>query len=477
MCEVELPPGASLQRTEKTMLEFYETIKDIPGIKNVTLVAGFSIISGASENVGFAIVTLDDWSERKTDDLKITAIRQKIMEAGALIPQAEIRAFQPPTIMGLGVTGGVSFAFRTNGADTPTQFEGKMNQLLGILNDKSKMPTVAYAFSGFTAKTPQLFLDIDRQKAEAMGVETGDILATLQSHLGSQYVNDFNIRGYSFKVKLQLESDDRSSIRNLEELLIPARTGAMVPLTAIARTKVTLGARKIERFQQNMSAGISVIPLPGASTREIMEQIETVVSRDFPREYSVSWTDMSYQEKNNDGKVLYLMAFAVLFGYLFLVAQYESWTIPLPVILSVAFASLGGLMALKVTGLLMDIYAQLGLIMLIGLCAKSTILMVEFSMQERQAGKTIAQSAVNGITLRYRAVLMTAWSFVIGVLPLLFASGAGAASRQVIGITTFWGMLTATVVGILFVPPMFSLFQKMLEKVNARKDQRKKDLN
>lgn len=174
---------------------------------------------------------------------------------------------------------------------------------------------------------------------------------------------------------------------------------------------------------------------------------------------------MSYQEKNNDGQLVLLIVLAVLFGYLFLVAQYESWSIPLPVILSVAFAALGGICALHLAGMLLDIYAQLGLIMLIGLCAKSTILMVEFSMQERDAGKSIAQAAVNGANYRYRAVLMTAWSFIIGVLPLVFASGAGAESRKVIGVTTFWGMLCATLLGVAFIPPMFAVFQKTRESI------------
>ena len=191
------------------------------------------------------------------------------------------------------------------------------------------------------------------------------------------------------------------------------------------------------------------------------------MKNEFTNAYDISWTDMSYQEKNNDGRILLLMTLAVIFGYLFLVAQYESWTIPLPVILSVAFASLGGMLSLYLAGMLLDIYAQLGLIMLIGLCAKSTILMVEFSMQERASGKSIALAAINGANYRYRAVLMTAWSFIIGVMPLLFASGAGAESRKVIGVTTFWGMLCATLIGVAFIPPMFAVFQKTRETVKG----------
>ena len=465
MCEVELPQGASLVRTTDAMQEFSRKAKQVPGIKDMIAVSGFSIMSGSSENLGFCIVQLEDWSKRKTPDLSIHALRAKLMELGTTIPQAQVRVFQPPAIMGLGVTGGVTFAFRTTGNDTPQQFERQVGRMLGMLNDKKLMPDVMYAFSGFSARTPQLFLDIDRQKAEALGVPVSRIFTALQSSLASLYVNDFNLNGYSFKVKLQLDKPDRSSPGELEEIMVQNDAGDMVPLTAIADVQLMLGARKVERFNQNMAATITVIPLPGASSGKIMTQLEQLLRKDFSNEYDISWTDMSYQETHNDGQLVLLIALAVVFGYLFLVVQHESWSIPLPVILSVAFAALGGISALHLAGMLLDIYAQLGLIMLIGLCAKSTILMVEFSMQERDAGKSIAQAAVNGANYRYRAVLMTAWSFIIGVLPLVFASGAGAESRKVIGVTTFWGMLCATLLGVAFIPPMFAVFQKTRESI------------
>ncbi|MBE6358547.1 MAG: efflux RND transporter permease subunit, partial [Lentisphaerae bacterium] len=468
MCEVELPPGAALPRTNNAMLEFSEKVQKIKGVREVIAVSGFSIMSGASENLGFAIVTLDDWSKRTTPDLSISAIRGKIMEMGSTIPQGEVRAFQPPAIMGLGVTGGVTFAFRTAGGETPQEFEQQMGKLLGMLNNKQMMPEVAFAFSGFNARTPQVFLDIDREKAEALGIPTDRIMTFMQSSFASLYVNDFNIKGYSFKVKIQLDGDERSTLSALEETMVQNNNGDMVPLSAFTTPKIMLGARKIERFDQNMSAAITVIPVPGASSAEIMDKIEAMVKKDFPNHYTVGWTDMSYQEKNNDGRILILMTLAVIFGYLFLVAQYESWTVPLPVILSVTFAMLGGVAALWMTDMLLDIYAQLGLIMLIGLCAKSTILMVEFSMQERAAGKSVVRAALNGANYRYRAVLMTAWSFIFGVLPLLFASGAGAESRRVIGTTTFWGMLAATILGVAFIPPLYTLFQKAREKVKNK---------
>jgi len=469
MCEIELPPGAALPRTINAMKEFSAKIEKIEGVREIIAVAGYSIMSGASENLGFAIVSLDDWDERTDPEQSISAIRNKIMACGATIPQADVRAFQPPAIMGLGVTGGVTFAFRTSGGDTPQQFEQQTGKLLGMLNNKNQMPEVAFAFSGFNAHTPQIFLNTDRDKAEALGVPTDRIINYLQSSFASLYVNDFNLKGYSFKVKIQLEGDERSSLSALEELNVQNNYGDMVPLSAFTDPVIILGARKIERFNLNMSAAITVIPVPGASSAAIMDKLEKLVNDEFPPEYTIGWTDMSYQERNNDGKILILMSLAVVFAYLFLVAQYESWTVPLPVILSCSFATAGGICALWISDMLLDIYAQLGLIMLIGLCAKSTILMVEFSMQERTAGRSIAQAALNGANYRYRAVLMTAWSFIFGVLPLLFASGAGAESRRVIGTTTFWGMLTATVLGIAVIPPLYALFQKAREAVKKPK--------
>lgn len=374
------------------MKTFNDKALKLSGIREIITVAGYSIMSGASENLGFAIIKAGRLGQAQNTGAFDNSIRDEIMAAGATIPLAEVRVFQPPAIMGLGVSGGVTFALRTTGEDTPQQFERQMGKLLGLLNDKKVMPEILYAFSGFNARTPQIYLDIDRTKAEALGVPADRIFTALQSNFASLYVNDFNLYGYSFKVKIQLDGKERSTLDALEELQVQNNSGEMVPLSAIAEAKVMLGARKIERFNQNMAAVITAIPVPGASTARIMNRIEELIRTEFSKDYDISWTDMSYQEKNNSGRIVLLMTLAVIFGYLFLVAQYESWSIPLPVILSVSFASLGGVTALYLTGMLLDIYAQLGLIMLIGLCAKSTILMVEFSMQERITGKSIGKS-------------------------------------------------------------------------------------
>ncbi|MBR2641907.1 MAG: efflux RND transporter permease subunit [Lentisphaeria bacterium] len=475
LCDVELPPGAALARTQNSMDQISDTLRKVPGVANVLAVSGYSIFSGATGNVGFCIVDLAKWEKRTSENLSITAIRQKLMEATAALPDAKFRAFQPPAIMGLGVTGGVTFAFQTIADDSPKAFERRVFQLLGLLNDKKLFPNALYAYSPYNASSPQYFLDIDRRKAAALGVSVNDIFVTLQSKLAAMYINDFNMYGYSFKVKIQVDPESRQDLSNLESIMVKNSSGEMVPITTFVTVKRITGARQLTRFNQRLAANITLISAPGASSGALMKQIEKIVAENFPKEYQVSWTDMSYQERGNEGKIFYLMVLAVIFGYLFLVAQYESWTIPLSVFLIELFAICGGLVALLITDMSMDIYAQLGLIMLIGLTGKSAILMVEFSKQQRESGASVAAAALQGANYRYRAVLMTAWSFIIGALPLLFASGAGAGARRVIGVTTFWGMVAATIIGVAFIPPVYVLFQLMREKVQKRRKQSKKN--
>lgn len=467
LCEIVLPPGASLHRTDEAVSQFQKIVSQIDGVRSVTNVAGYSFVSGAGENFGLGIIDLKDWDQRKTPETQISAINEKVMELGKSIPYGTVTSFQPPAIMGLGTTGGVTFVLCANGDYAPKDLEGQLGRLLGDLNDKSIFPDVAYAFSSFNASAPEIYLDIDRQKAQALGVPVSQIFSTLQRKIASFYVNDFNLYGYSFKVKVQSEADARSNLGNLDEIMIQNHTGDQVPLSALAQVRVKLGAQKISRFNQTMSAAVTVIPLPGASSGTIMERLQDHIDRDFPRDYAISWTDMSYHQKGNEGKLFYLMILALAFGYLFLAAKYESWTVPLPVLFSCAFATLGGLAAMWVNGMALDIYAQLSLIMLLGLSAKMSILMVEFAKQEREKNVSITESAIRGARFRYRAVMMTAGCYIVGVLPMMYASGAGAVSRNIVGISTGWGMIVAGVIGIAFVPPFYAMCQRMRETVNA----------
>ena len=371
-CEVVLPPGASLPRTEAALSEVAEIARQLPGVDHVLSVPGRSMTAGQGENLGMAIVTLKDWSERKEPALQIKAIQSELTKRCAVLPDAQVTAFAPPAIPGLGATGGVSFAFQATGDQNSQELSQATQNLLGKIMQSGK---AIYAFTSFDANTPMLHLDIDRDKAEAMKVPISAIFSTLQSQLGSIYINDFNKYGKTYKVKMQSSEDFRRNLNIVSQLYVPSSTGALVPLDALATVRWTLGPRQTERFNMFPSASVNTQGVPFFSSGQMMNLVQNIVDTEFSHDYQLSWTDMSYQESQNEGMILYLMVLALTFAYLFLVAQYESWTMPISVILSVGTATLGGLLALWIFQMSFNIYCQLGLLMLIGLTAKTAILM------------------------------------------------------------------------------------------------------
>lgn len=461
-CNVELPGDAVQERTDAVLATVRERLAAIPGIHSVMQVSGMSMLSGSGENAAMCIVELDPWEERSAPPTRLSAIMGQIQARTHDIAAASIVAFTPPAIMGLGATGGASFDICGIG-DIDASALATVTD--AFVRDLSARPETMFAMTAYDAATPQLRLRLDREKAELLGVQAGTVFSTLQDVLASYYINDFTLSGNNFEVKLQAGADSRSSLQHVEELLIPNSNGDMVPLSALGTLQYEVGPRQITRFNKMVAAEINAQSAPGVSSGDLYAAIEGIK---LPAGYHIEWTGLSYQEKQNTGQIVFLMGLALLFAYLFLVAQYESWTIPVPVMLTVSFAVLGALLGLTVCGESMSIYAQLGLVMLIGLAAKNAILMVEFSKQEREGGKGIEEAALSGANLRFRAVMMTAWSFLFGVLPLVFADGAGAASRQAIGITTFAGMLAATCVGIVFTPALYAVFQRLREKASRK---------
>ena len=458
-CDIQLAPGATLGRTEQALRSAEQKLMGIPGVRQVSSTSGFSFMGGNGENLGMCIAQLDSWDKRKTPELSVDSIIHQASNLCDEIPAAKATVFSPPAIMGLGLTGGVSFMLQASGDETPKDLERELEKLIDQIE---KLPGALFPRSSYEANTPQLFLNIDREKAQSMHVPVNRIFTTLQSKLASMYINDFNLIGYTFKVKMQSAPEDRTTINDIMNTYIQNDQGQMVPLSSVATLSYMVGPRQIARFNQLMSAEVTVQTRPGTSSGDLMNQIEAIP---LPENYSITWTDMSYQERQNDGKIVLLMGLALLFGYLFLVAQYESWTVPVSVIVSVSVALLGALLGLLICSTPLSIYAQLGLVMLIGLAGKNAILMVEFSKAEREHGVPIQQAALEGARQRFRAVMMTAISFIIGVFPMVIASGAGAESRKAIGITTFYGMILATIVGILFIPALYSMFQRYREWV------------
>lgn len=463
-CEVTLPSGATLPRTEAALADVSELIKDIPGVDCIMTVPGRSLTAGEGENLGLMILDLKPWSERTTPETKISAIQTEVLKRCAVLPDASVNAFVPPAIMGLGATGGVTFSLQATGDQNSQEIAQTTNHLLSKILETGK---AIYAFTSYDANTPMLYLDINREKAEAMNVPVNSIFNALQSQLGSYYINDFNKYGKTYKVKIQLSPELRQNLNIVDQLHVSSSTGDEIPLSALATLRWTLGPRQVERFNMFPSASINTQSIPSVSSGEMMELTQKIVRENLSKDYQISWTDMSYQESQNEGKIVNLLMISLLMAYLFLVAQYESWTMPISVMLSVATATLGAILALKFSGIALNIYCQLGLLMLIGLTAKTAILMVEFAKQERDNGASIKDAALNGMRIRFRSVMMTALSFVIGVFPMVVASGAGAGSRQAIGVTTFWGMLVATILGMMFIPGLYAIFQKAAEGVSG----------
>ena len=452
------------QRTDKVLRQLEERVSTVPGIQDVTAQSGYSFAGGSGESAAMMIITLKPWSERTTPDLHATAIAQKINMLCQDVPEASIMAVTPPAIMGLGLTGGVSMVLQVSGDATPQDMGLMVKRLQELLMADQKR--IMQVRSEYNAENTQIRLEINREKAQSLGVPVNTIFSTLQSVMASSYVNDFTLNGFNFKVMVQGATHDRRTPDDILNQMVRSDSGEMVPLSAVCSLSYAMGPAQYGRFNQYMSADITVMPRQGVGSGEVMQLIEDTIARvneeerqaGRDRQWMVSWKDLSFQERQNTGKIGQLIALACLFAYLFLVAQYESWTTPIPVMLSVSVASLGALMGAQICGLTLSIYVQLGILMLIGLAAKNAILMVEFSKEDHAAGHTVKEAALRGASLRFRAVLMTAISFLFGVFPMVVATGSGAASRQEIGITTFSGMLLATMFGIFLTPGLYSIF-------------------
>ena len=461
--DIQLPDAASSNRTQAVMDKISPIITNDPAVENIITVAGFSLLGGAGSNNALGIIILQDWEDRTDPELGLQQVIPRLMGQLWAMPDAQVMVFNPPPIPGLGNSSGFEFKLQDSEGRDPADLAQVMN---GLIYEANQRPELNRVFSTFRANVPQYFLDVDRNKAKAQGVALSDIFVTLQAQLGSLYINDFSQFGRTYRVTIQAETEYRKDPSDLRHYYVRNKDEVMVPLTTLAKLTPILGPTSITHFNLYRSASITGQAAPGYSSGQAIAVMEELASH-LPQGYIYEWSGQSKQELEAGDLAPVLFALAILFVYLFLVAQYESWTIPFSVIAAVPLALFGAMLALYTVGMANNIYAQVGLVLLIGLSTKTAILIVEFAMEQREAGETIFNSALNAAKMRFRAVLMTALSFILGVLPLVFASGAGAGSRVSLGLTVLAGMIAATLFGTLLVPYFYMLIQTMREKFKA----------
>ena len=468
LAALQLPDAASLQRTQDVMAEVEEILAEFEAIESYTAISGFSMLTGTTQsNAGFIFLQLRDWDERP--DLRDHAknlIRRLNFNFATRITEAMVFAFGPPAIPGLGTGSGFTMMLQDLRGSSPAYLAEQSQNFIAAAQAR---PEIANIGTLYRASVPQVFVDIDKPKALKMGVALSDINTSIGAFLGGAYVNDFNRFGRLYKVYVQAEPEYRARENGIRMFHVRNQEGDMVPLSTLVTTARTQGAEFTNRFNLFRAAELTGQPAAGFSSAQALDALEEVAEQTLPSDMSYAWANMSYQEKAAEGTGSIVFVMALVFVFLILAAQYESWSLPLSVMLGTPIAVFGAIGGLWIARLFSEsyvnnVFAQIGLVMLIGMSAKNAILIVEFASQEMQKGKDAVQAAMDAAKSRFRPILMTAFSFILGVVPLLIASGAGAEARKVMGMTVFSGMLAATVIGVLVVPAMFVFVEKFISR-------------
>ncbi|RJT39949.1 efflux RND transporter permease subunit [Mesorhizobium waimense] len=460
---IQLPDGASLERTDAVAQKARDILQSTPGVDIVGSISGLNFLTSAAQSnsaVEFAI--LKPWDERGPDQSAsklVAEVRNKLLQ----IPEAFALSFDPPSIPGLGTTGGFEFQVE----DLTGRGSAALNDATqAVIAEARKQPELnpQQLFSSFSTSTPQFNYDLDRAKAKLLGLSLPDVFNTLQIYLGSLYVNDFNLFGRTFRVTIQADKDARAGAADISRLYVRNASGGMVPLSTLGKLVPIVGPETVPHYNNNASALINGGAAPGFSSGQAVAAMERAAATALPRDFGYEWTGITFQELKAGSIASVVFALAMVFVFLILAAQYESWAMPFMVLLAVPLALFGAFAVLLLRGMQIDVYSQIGFVMLIGLAAKNAILIVEFARRRREEGLSIVDAAMEAARLRLRPILMTAFAFILGVLPLMFATGAGAASRQSIGTTVFGGMVAATVLSLVFVPVFYAVIEQLRER-------------